>query len=125
MLRATLAVIVGVVALEFLAIVLDMFVGGMLFGDAASHSSMEVFIRFNLSTVPICAAVSAYITAVIARRWEFRTAGALAVITIAMTLVFHDARLPRWFDPAQLALGWAGLLAGAYLGSLQNRKLVG
>jgi hypothetical protein len=116
----------GYVAFFFLKTVMDLFVGGVLFGEPASHCSMEVFIGFDLISTPLCAAASGYLAAWIAGRRELAVAAALAALSTTMSVVlFRDGRLPLWFYAAEVVELWAGLLAGGFLRSRRVRKLVG
>jgi len=105
---------------------MDIFVGGVIFDEPASHCSMDVFIRFDLISTPLCAAASGYLAAWIAGRRELAVAAALAALATTMSVVlFRDDRLPLWFHAAEVVELWAGLLAGGFLRSRRVRKLVG
>jgi hypothetical protein len=126
MIREFISVPAGYVALVFFKLVIDMFVGSILYDEPASHCSMEVFIRFDLVSTPLCAIASGYLAAWIAGRRGLMIAALLAVLATAMSVsFFRDDRLPLWFDGAEVAQMCAGILAGGFLRWRQARKLVG
>jgi hypothetical protein len=108
-----------------LKLVSDLFVGSILYDEPASHCSMEVFIRFDLISTPLCAIVSGYLVAWIAGRRELIMTAVLAAFATAMSVVFNDNRLPLWFDGAEITAVCAGILAGGFLRWRQARKLLG